>query len=199
MKEELINILYKYKHAFATDKEPLGAIIRHEVEIILNLEKPYPSVLRRPAYTASTRARKALEVHIKGIINLGALKKVGHNEQVEVSTPAIISWHDGKSRMLGSFRALNTYTIPDRYPIPRVHVKLTQLLQAKLITSMDSLKGFHKNVSKYYSRKLLMIKVHCGIYEYLRIPFGIKISPSHYQTMINTMFPEELSEGWIII
>ncbi|MBW0567145.1 hypothetical protein O181_106860 [Austropuccinia psidii MF-1] len=31
------------------------------------------------------------------------------------------------------------------------------------------------------------------------MPFGIKNAPSHYQRMINTIFPEELSEGWLII
>ncbi|MBW0566662.1 hypothetical protein O181_106377, partial [Austropuccinia psidii MF-1] len=31
------------------------------------------------------------------------------------------------------------------------------------------------------------------------MPFGIKDAPSHYQRMMNTIFPEELSEGWLII
>ncbi|MBW0575623.1 hypothetical protein O181_115338 [Austropuccinia psidii MF-1] len=31
------------------------------------------------------------------------------------------------------------------------------------------------------------------------MPFGIKNAPSHYQRMMNTIFPEELSEGWLII
>ncbi|MBW0587204.1 hypothetical protein O181_126919 [Austropuccinia psidii MF-1] len=31
------------------------------------------------------------------------------------------------------------------------------------------------------------------------MPLGIKNAPSHYQTMVNTIFPEELSEGWLVI
>ncbi|MBW0576776.1 hypothetical protein O181_116491 [Austropuccinia psidii MF-1] len=31
------------------------------------------------------------------------------------------------------------------------------------------------------------------------MPFGIKNDPSHYQRMMNTIFPTELSEEWIII
>ncbi|MBW0537060.1 hypothetical protein O181_076775, partial [Austropuccinia psidii MF-1] len=31
------------------------------------------------------------------------------------------------------------------------------------------------------------------------MPFGIKNAPSHYQRMRNTIFPTELSEGWLII
>ncbi|MBW0561045.1 hypothetical protein O181_100760 [Austropuccinia psidii MF-1] len=96
MKEKLIDLLFKYKNAFATYKEPLGSIIGHEVDIIRNVEKPYPPLLRRPAYPASPRVREALEVHIKKLIDLGVLRKVGHNEQVEVTTPVIITWYNGK-------------------------------------------------------------------------------------------------------
>ncbi|MBW0523652.1 hypothetical protein O181_063367 [Austropuccinia psidii MF-1] len=199
MKEKLIDLLFKYKNAFATDKEPLGAIIGHEVDIILNVEKPYPPLLRRPAYPASPRAREALEVHIKELMDLGVLRKVGHNEQVGVTTPVIIAWHNGKSRMVGDFRALNTYTIPDRYPIPRIHETLTQLSQAKFITAMDALGGFHQNVLTGNAKRLGRRIVHFGIFEYLRMPFGIKNAPSHYPRMMSTKFPEELSEGWLII
>ncbi|MBW0538029.1 hypothetical protein O181_077744 [Austropuccinia psidii MF-1] len=132
-------------------------------------------------------------------MDLGVLRKVGHNEQVEITTPVIITWHNGKSRMVGDSRALNTYTIPERYPIPRVHETLKQFSQAKFITAMDALKGFHQNVLTENSKKLLTIIVHCGIFEYLRMPFGIKNSPSHYQNMMNTIFPEELSEVWLVI
>ncbi|MBW0520437.1 hypothetical protein O181_060152 [Austropuccinia psidii MF-1] len=96
MKEKMIDLLFKYKNAFATDKEPLGAIIGHEVDIILNVEKPYPCLLRIPAYPANPRAREALEVHIKELMELGLLRKVGHNEQVEVTKPVIVTWHNGK-------------------------------------------------------------------------------------------------------
>ncbi|MBW0508875.1 hypothetical protein O181_048590 [Austropuccinia psidii MF-1] len=166
MKERLIELLFKYKSAFPTEKEPLDAIIGHEVYIILNVEKPYPCIVRRPAYPASPRPREALEVHIKELKDLGVLRNVGHNKQVEVTTPVIIAWLNGKSRMVGDFRASDTYTIPDRYPIPRIHDTLTQLSQAKLITAPDALKGFRQNVLAENTKKLLRIIVHCGMYEY---------------------------------
>ncbi|MBW0516652.1 hypothetical protein O181_056367 [Austropuccinia psidii MF-1] len=181
MKEELIEILFQYREACSSDNEPLGVIKGHEVEIMLNVERPYPPLLRRPAYPASPRARETLESHINELMKLGFLRNVGHNEEVEVKAPVIITWHNDKSRMVGDLRALNTYTIPDRYPIPRIHETLTQLSKATFITSMDSLKGFHKNVLKPHSRKLLRIIAHCGIYEYLRIPSGVKNAPSHYK------------------
>ncbi|MBW0579754.1 hypothetical protein O181_119469 [Austropuccinia psidii MF-1] len=38
-KEELIETLFQYREAFASDNEPLSAIKGHEVDIMLNLEK----------------------------------------------------------------------------------------------------------------------------------------------------------------
>ncbi|MBW0563813.1 hypothetical protein O181_103528 [Austropuccinia psidii MF-1] len=101
--------------------------------------------------------------------------------------------------MVGDFRALNTYTAPDSYPIPRAQETLTQLSKAKYIKSIDALKGLHQTFLTPKAKKLLRIITCCGIYEYLRMPFGIKNAPSHYERMINTIFPTELSEGWLII
>ncbi|MBW0517733.1 hypothetical protein O181_057448 [Austropuccinia psidii MF-1] len=199
MKEKVIEILFQYREAFSSDNEPLGAIKGHEVDIILNAERPYTPLLRRPAYPASSRAREELESHINGLVKLGVLGNFGNNEEVEVTIPVIITWHNDKSRIIGDFRELNTYTIPDRYPIPRIQETLTQLSKANFITSMDSPKGFYQNVLTPHARKLLRIIAHCGIYECLSIPFGIKNAPSHYQIMLNTILQYELSEGWLII
>ncbi|MBW0535265.1 hypothetical protein O181_074980 [Austropuccinia psidii MF-1] len=187
-----------YNNAFASYNEPLGAIRGHEVDITINIDRPYPPVLRRTAYPASPRGRESLEKHIQELIRLGVLRKVGHNADIEVTTPIIIAWHNN-SRMVGDFRALNTYTVPDRYTIPRIQETLTQFSKAKYITSMDALKGFHKIVLMPKAKKLLRIITHCGIYEYLRMPFGIKNTPSNYQRMMNAIFPTKLSEGWLII
>ncbi|MBW0503183.1 hypothetical protein O181_042898 [Austropuccinia psidii MF-1] len=107
MKEELLEILFQYREAFASDSEPLGAIKGHEVEIMLNVEIPYHPLLRRTAYPESPRAREAMKIHIDELMKLGVLKNFRHNEGVEVTTPVIITWHNDKSRMVGNFRALN--------------------------------------------------------------------------------------------
>ncbi|MBW0557179.1 hypothetical protein O181_096894 [Austropuccinia psidii MF-1] len=127
MRDELIDVLYTYTNAFASDNKPLGAIKVHEVDITLNIDRPYPPVLRRPAYPANPRAREALEKNIQELIQLGVLRKVSHNEEVEVTTPVIIACHNDKSGMVGDFRAFNTYTVPDRYPIPGIQETLTQV------------------------------------------------------------------------
>ncbi|MBW0515657.1 hypothetical protein O181_055372 [Austropuccinia psidii MF-1] len=70
MRQEYINVLYTYKNAFASDNEPLGIIKGHEVDITLNIDRPYPPLLRRPAY------------RVQELIQLGVLRKGGHNEEL---------------------------------------------------------------------------------------------------------------------
>ncbi|MBW0485261.1 hypothetical protein O181_024976 [Austropuccinia psidii MF-1] len=63
MKHELIDVLYTYKNEFASENEPSGAISGNEDDITLNIDRPYPPVLRRPAYPESSRAKEALNTY----------------------------------------------------------------------------------------------------------------------------------------
>ncbi|MBW0517015.1 hypothetical protein O181_056730 [Austropuccinia psidii MF-1] len=192
---ELYTLLYDHKEAFESYKEPLGSILGNEVDIILNIKRPYPPLLRRPAYPPFQKSSEALELYIKELLDLGLIRKVGHNEEAEIITQVIVSWHDGKYKMVGDFRALNTYTVPYRYPIQKIQIDLIQICQVLYIRPMDSLKRFHKPLVKPRERKYLRIIIHFGVYEYLRMPFGIKNAPSQFQRMMNEIFPEEISEG----
>ncbi|MBW0497604.1 hypothetical protein O181_037319 [Austropuccinia psidii MF-1] len=126
-------------------------------------------------------------------------RKIGHNEIMEITTPILITWHDGNSRLCGDFRALNNYTKADRYPICTIPHSLDKLAKAKYITKMDCMKGLNQNGAKLKSIKLLRIICHMGIYEYIRMPFGIKNAPAHLQRMMDTIFQGEILERWMVV
>ncbi|MBW0526956.1 hypothetical protein O181_066671 [Austropuccinia psidii MF-1] len=73
---ELSALLYDHKESFASDKEPLGAIVGHEVDIILNIERPYSLLLRRPLNPASPKSREDSEIHIKELPCHGVIRKI---------------------------------------------------------------------------------------------------------------------------
>ncbi|MBW0541750.1 hypothetical protein O181_081465 [Austropuccinia psidii MF-1] len=136
----------------------------------------------------------------------GKLKNISMNswtwmssEIVEITTPVLITWNDGKSGLCVDFRALNNYTQADRYLIPRISLALDKLVKARYIIKMDCIKGFHQNGFKPKSMKLLRIICHMGIYEYTRMPFSIKNAPAHFQRMVDTIFQEEILEGWMVV
>ncbi|MBW0471084.1 hypothetical protein O181_010799 [Austropuccinia psidii MF-1] len=83
--------------------------------------------------------------------------------------------------------------------MPRITHALGKLAKAKYITKMDCMKGFHQNGVEPNSMKLLRIICHEGIYEYTRMPFQIKNAPDHLQRMMDTIFQEEILEGWMVV
>ncbi|MBW0578968.1 hypothetical protein O181_118683 [Austropuccinia psidii MF-1] len=136
-------MLRKNRPEFAIGEGPLGKIKGQDIELYLDVERPYPPILRRPPYSASPEARKEIEKHINELLDMDVIRKIGHNEIVEITTPVLITWHDGKSGLCVDFRALNNYTKADRYPIPRIPHALDKLAEAKYITKMYCIKGFH--------------------------------------------------------
>ncbi|MBW0469406.1 hypothetical protein O181_009121 [Austropuccinia psidii MF-1] len=192
-------MLRKNRPAFAIGEEPLGKIRGHDIELYLDVERLCPPMLRRPPYPASLETRKEIQKHINELLDMHVIRKIGHNEIVEIITPVLITWHDGKSRLCGDFRALNNYTKADRYLIPMIPHALDKLAKAKYITKMDYMKSFHQNGVEPNSMKLLIIICLMGIYEYTRMPFGIKHAPAHFQRMMDTIFQDEILEGWMLV
>ncbi|MBW0559177.1 hypothetical protein O181_098892 [Austropuccinia psidii MF-1] len=54
----LLKMLRKNRQAFSIAEEPLGKSRRHDIELYLHVERPYPPILRRPPYPASLETRK---------------------------------------------------------------------------------------------------------------------------------------------
>ncbi|MBW0485973.1 hypothetical protein O181_025688 [Austropuccinia psidii MF-1] len=88
-------------------------------------------MLRRPPYPESLETRKEIEKPDNELLDMDVIRKIGHNEIVEIITPVLITWNDGKSRLCGDFRALNNYKKADRYLIPRIAHALDKLEKAK--------------------------------------------------------------------
>ncbi|MBW0476583.1 hypothetical protein O181_016298 [Austropuccinia psidii MF-1] len=138
-------MLRKNRPSFFIGEEPLRKIRGHDIELYLGVERPYPPMLRRPSHPASLKHRKEIEKNVNELLEMDVIRKIGHNKIVEITTPILITWHDGKSRLCEDFRALNNYTKANRYPIPRIPHTLDKLAKAKYITKMDFMKGFHQN------------------------------------------------------
>ncbi|MBW0554703.1 hypothetical protein O181_094418 [Austropuccinia psidii MF-1] len=119
-KLSLLKTLRKNRPAFAIGEEPLGKIRGHDIALYLDVERPYPPILRRPPYPEFLETRKEIEKHINELLDMDVIRKIGHNEIAKISTPVLITWNDGKCRLCGDFKALNNSTKAERHPIPRI-------------------------------------------------------------------------------
>ncbi|MBW0478611.1 hypothetical protein O181_018326 [Austropuccinia psidii MF-1] len=90
-KLSLLKMLRKNRPAFSIGEEPLVKIRGHDIELYLDVERPYPPTPRRRPYPASLKTRKEIEKHINKILNMNVIRKIGHNEIVEITTPVLIT------------------------------------------------------------------------------------------------------------
>ncbi|MBW0583626.1 hypothetical protein O181_123341 [Austropuccinia psidii MF-1] len=144
-KLSLLKILRKNRPAFAIGEEPSGKIKGHDIELYLDFERPCSPMLMRPPYPESLESRKEIEKHINEVLDMDVIRNIGHHEIVKITTPVLITWHDGKCRLCGDLRALNNYTKAGRFPIPWIPHASDKLEKSRYITKIDFMKGFHQN------------------------------------------------------
>ncbi|MBW0480556.1 hypothetical protein O181_020271 [Austropuccinia psidii MF-1] len=127
----LLKILRKKRPAFSIGEEPLGKIRGHDIELYLDVERTYPPMLKRTPYPESLETEKEISKHFNRNPDMDVIRKIRHNEIVEVITPVLITWNYAKYRLCGDLRALSNYTKAERYLIPRIPHALEKVEQAK--------------------------------------------------------------------
>ncbi|MBW0478558.1 hypothetical protein O181_018273 [Austropuccinia psidii MF-1] len=78
-KLSLLKMMSKNRPAFSIGEEPLGKIKGHDIELYLDVERPYPPMLRTPPYPESLETRKEIEKHINELLDIHVIRKIGHN------------------------------------------------------------------------------------------------------------------------
>ncbi|MBW0490032.1 hypothetical protein O181_029747 [Austropuccinia psidii MF-1] len=84
-KLSLLKMLRKNRPPFSIGEEPLGKIRGHDIELYLDVERPYPPMLRRPPYPESLETRKETEKHINELLEMDFIRKIGQNEIVKIN------------------------------------------------------------------------------------------------------------------
>ncbi|MBW0588667.1 hypothetical protein O181_128382 [Austropuccinia psidii MF-1] len=69
-KLSLLKMLIKNRPAFAIGEEPLGKIRGHDIELYLDVERPYPPMLKRIPYPEGLENRKEIEKHINELLDM---------------------------------------------------------------------------------------------------------------------------------
>ncbi|GKT32171.1 hypothetical protein ADUPG1_006378 [Aduncisulcus paluster] len=127
------------------------------------------------------------------------LKKGFRKSSSSFASPILlVPKKNGQMHMCIDYRELNKLLVHNRHPIPRPE-DLFQILQGKSwFASFDIKNGYYACTLARESQEITAFCTPFGLYEWLRLPFGLKIAPAYFQRIMTDMLGDLRSQGVVV-
>jgi hypothetical protein len=83
------------------------------------------------------------------------------------------------------YRKLNTLTMRDTYPLPRMDECIDSLGEAKLFSTLDCNSGYWQIPVEPADRDKTTFMSHEGTFRFTRMPFGLTNAPATFQRAVD--------------
>ena len=94
----------------------------------------------------------------------------------------------GGWRVCGDYRALNAVSQDDRYPLPHLHDFSIKLRGAQIFSKVDLVRAYNQVPMSANDIAKTAIVTPFGLFEYLRMPFGLKNAAQTFQRFMDGVF-----------
>ena len=169
-------ILHDYKGIF----EGVGKLTGYQVKLHVNPEVP---AVAQPVRHTPFSLREKVEEKIEELVAMDII------EPVEGPTPGVcpvvvVPKQNDEIPLCVDMRRANEAIIRERYPIPTVDKVLHNLNQSTVFSKLDLKWGYHQLELHPDSQSVTTLTLHCGLYRYKCLMFGINSAPEVYQHVI---------------
>lgn len=185
--DKLLTLLGNFRHLFAKDTNDLGCTDLIEMKIKTNTDKP---VYCKP-YRMSHKEQEIVDDKIRELLAAGIIRE----SMSEYCSPIIlVKKKGGDYRMCIDYRALNSQTVKDRYPLPHIEDQVSKLSGKAYFTTLDLAQGYHQVKLSEDSIPKTAFVTHSGQYEFLKMPFGLANAPAVFSRLIRIALNDVASE-----
>ncbi|UYV75385.1 hypothetical protein LAZ67_13000079 [Cordylochernes scorpioides] len=176
-KSDLIKLIKENKEAFAAHKMDIGHIKADPIRIKLTSQTPISLKPFRPSFSDNIEIKRQIEELLK--------YNVIRPSYSSYASPAMLvnKRNEGKIRLVIDYRKLNDIIKRDSEPIPRIDSILDKLSEANIFTTLDLLSGYHHLDIHPDDKEYTAFTTTHGLYEFNKLSFGLKNSPSQFQRL----------------
>ena len=184
LQQRIRELLYKYKTCFSSHVSDTPAQVS-PFELSINEEEWMKPNNRLPP----RRFDKTRQYEMRKQINLLVANNViKPSTQPYYSQGFLVPKSDNKWRFVVDYKNLNKLTISENWPIPNIKEMIFRIgdQKPKRVGVMDLTSGYHQTPVSVKSRKYTAFITPWGVYEWLRLPMGVKGAPSYFQRIMGT-------------
>ena len=180
-KEELFQVLHRCKKTFS-DLPGCCNVYEHSFEVDTSepmVRKPYPIP---QAYMEEVR-RQVRELEENGIIRL--------SQSVHLNPLLVVPKKNKRIRICVDLRTPNSHIRLPQIRPPRIEDVLIQVNNKKFISTLDFLSSFHQLKMSEVCKPFTAFYVDGTLYEFERVPFGLKSASSALNACLSKIFGSE--------
>ncbi|XP_065908993.1 uncharacterized protein [Dysidea avara] len=174
---QLSKILSEYHDVFSLSDDERGETDLVEFKIDTGDSQPRKQPVRRVPFGARQEIADQLNKMQQNNV-------IQPSESPWASPVVLVRKRDGTLRFCVDYRALNSLTKPDLFPLPRINDLLDQLGKSKYFSTLDLKSGYWQIKVSDDSQEKTAFITHKGLFEFRVMPFGVTNAPAVFQRLM---------------